>query len=85
MNIAIALIGAIMAGTAAVILRHGKISNPKGFITLTIIVTAGMIGAAALIAATNAALNPGTGETLKCAQQENNTLTCTIEKGNTND
>lgn len=80
MNIAIALIGAIVAGTAAVILRHGKISNPKGFITLTIIVTAGMIGAAALIAATDNTLTPTTDEHLTCTPHDGNTLTCTIEK-----
>lgn len=87
MNIAIAVIGALTAGTAVVILRHGKIKNLIGFITLSIIVAAGLIGATALIVETAPALKQpttnyklNTGEYLRCTPHDDNTLNCTVEK-----
>lgn len=56
MNTLIAVIGALAAGTAAVFLRHGHINTVGGAIQLSIIVTAGILGATALIAATFPAL-----------------------------
>lgn len=85
MNLLIAVIGALAAGTAAVFLRHGHIDNAVGLIQLSIITAVGVFGAAALITAMAPALKQSTadyeletGEYLKCTPQGGNELQCTV-------
>ena len=86
MNLLIAIIGALAAGTAAVLLRHGHINTIGGAIQLSIITAVGVFGAAALITTIAPALKQPTanyeletGEYLQCTPQDGTTLTCTIE------
>lgn len=85
MNLLIAIIGALAAGTAAVFLRHGHIDNAIGLLQLSIITAVGILGAAALITAMDTALKQPTavyeletGEYLHCTPEGGNELRCEV-------
>lgn len=85
MNLLIAIFGALAAGTAAVFLRHSRISDVGGAVILSSIVAVGMLGATAFITETIPALKQPTavyeletGEYLHCTPEGGDNLACEV-------